>query len=363
MFPSALPPYLHAAGAPQKALGLIIAAAVAGTLLTRPFAGLLLDKMSRRKFLIIALSVMLAASCGYYFLNILILLFALRFIHGVSWGAVSTASNTLVSDNIAKEHFAEGMGYFSLSASLGMALGPFAGLHFGVKTVSWLSAALMLIAVLLALRMRHHRHIQPASPVSKKAVLFEKKALPPAGIIFLMLSCYGVILTCLAIFSAQRNIKHVGLFFTVYAACTVFTRAFLGKFLDKYGFGAGIGPGGIFLSLSLVCISFADNLFMLMPAAVFFGIGISLVQTSLQSMAVSAVPKERRGAATAVYFMGYDAGIVFGSAFAGVLAAHAGYARTFLIMALLPAAGALLYTEARKYKVRIKKLIYPLIGE
>ncbi len=56
------------------------------------------------------------------------LLLAVRILHGAGFGITTTTYGTVVSDLIPSARRGEGMGYFGLSGTLAMALGPLIGL-------------------------------------------------------------------------------------------------------------------------------------------------------------------------------------------------------------------------------------------
>ncbi|WP_153945115.1 MFS transporter, partial [Acinetobacter baumannii] len=56
-----------------------------------------------------------------------IFLLALRFVHGISFGVVTTATGAIASDLVPEERKGEGIGYFAMSMNLAMVLGPFIG--------------------------------------------------------------------------------------------------------------------------------------------------------------------------------------------------------------------------------------------
>ena len=51
----------------------------------------------------------------------------IRFLHGMSWGAVTTGGSTIASDIVPMERRGEGIGYFGMSFTIAMAIGPSVG--------------------------------------------------------------------------------------------------------------------------------------------------------------------------------------------------------------------------------------------
>ena len=97
-------------------------------LATRPVVGILCEKMSALKLIIIGL-VMLAVSCyAYSFATAIAGLLFIRILHGIGFGIKSTASGVLAAEIIPKSRFAEGIGMFGLYLPVANAIGPALGL-------------------------------------------------------------------------------------------------------------------------------------------------------------------------------------------------------------------------------------------
>ncbi|NJO03135.1 MAG: MFS transporter [Bacteroidia bacterium] len=66
-------------------------------------------------------------------------LLILRFFHGMAWGVVTTGGSTLVADIVPPLRRGEGIGYFGMSFTAAMALGPVLGLSLMHKiSYEWL---------------------------------------------------------------------------------------------------------------------------------------------------------------------------------------------------------------------------------
>jgi len=120
------------------------------------------------------------------------------------------------------------------------------------------------------------------------------------------------------------------------------TRPFLGKFVDKVGL---MKPGTF--GLATMCCSmslmfFAPNLPVLLLAAALQGVGYSFCYATYQTMAVADIETERRGSATATFYVGFDGGMGFGAFVAGGIAATLGVGTIFIIYAALPIIGILI---------------------
>ena len=145
-------------------------------ILIRPVSGILLDKIGRKSIFLIGLIIFIISVLSYNLISSLTLVLVFRFIHGFGWGAAITASNTMASDNIPKEPFGEGMGYFSL-ASLLMSF------SFKDKKVE-------------------------KEKTNTALVLIEKTSINPSIIMFFLTITYGTIVSFLSIYAHERGIYH-----------------------------------------------------------------------------------------------------------------------------------------------------------
>lgn len=181
--------------------------------------------------------------------------------------------------------------------------------------------------------------------------MFEKRSALPATIVFFLTLCYGGLITFLALHAATQGIEGIGAFFTAYAIAVALSRPLLGKFVDRKGYGVIIIPGLIAIALSLVLLSFAHSLMMLIVVALLYGAGFAACNSTLQTMAVADVPYERRGAANATYLVGFDSGIGFGAVLSSLVVSIAGYTGMYAWFSLIPLlAGVLFISLARGRK-------------
>ena len=353
LFPSALPPYLKTLGASDGTIGWLQGILTIAALLIRPFAGIALDKYGRKGIFIIGLIGMLLATAAYHFFPVVGIILIIRFAHGLAWGISNTACSTVASDNIEKERFAEGMGYFSLASSIAMAIAPAIALSLGIQSSILLALAFLLVTFFLIFAIKYHKPAEIQNTEKKKISLYAKESILPSIIMLLITITWGSVVTFLALYGAERSITNVGAFFTVYAFSMIITRPTLGKLVDRKGFGAGIWPGIILIPISLLLLAVSSNLSIFLVSAVLYGIGIGAAQSSLQTMAIIRVPKHRTGAANATFFTGFDAGIGIGSVLAGFISAFAGYSGMFAFMSIFPILAGIIYFIA----VRKKKLL------
>jgi len=291
-----LPVYVKSLGAADSIIGWIAGLSTIASILIRPFAGVALDKYGRKGIFFIGLCIVISATISYGWVSVVAMILFIRFIHGFGWGISSTSSRTIASDIIPKKRFGEGMGYFSLSSSLAMALAPTIGLkiiaYYNFRIVSIVSSILTIVALLLAFTIKYKKvdkenlkteslkeFTQNSSkgsynesiekPFKSKVNLFEKSAIAPALVIFLITITYGSIVGFISIYANDLGIKNVGIYFAIYAISLLISRPFFGKLVDRYGFDIAVFPGLTCLFLGIMVLVYANGLLMFSISGVY----------------------------------------------------------------------------------------------
>lgn len=344
-----LPVYATKLGGSDTHAGLVIGVFTFSALLIRPFTGYALDAYGRRGLLIIGLIILGISVFSYSLVPSLLFLLLARFIHGFGWGLTSTSASTVAADVIPKSRMGEGMGYYGLAGTLSMAVAPALGLFiinkYTFNTLFLLATCMAVIALVLAFTVRYRE-------VSEKALKFsliEKAALPPTVVIFFITMTYGAIVSFLVLYSAERGIANIGIFFTIYAIALAISRPFAGRIVDKIGFNIVVIPGIVLIMLAMYILYCAVNINWFLLAAVVYGIGFGAAQPSLQALAIISTPLERRGAANATFFTGFDLGIGLSSIMWGIVAEAIGYSLMYLCT-VIPALLGLIFYLSTAYK-------------
>ena len=103
-----------------------------------------------------------------------------------------------------------------------------------------------------------------------------------------------------------------GLYFTVMAIMLLLTRIFIGKVADQKGEAIFVYSCNAFMLGALILLAFIPNNITFLLSAVLSGYAFGGLEPSLQAMAVSIAPLERRGAANSTFLCAYDIGIGIG---------------------------------------------------
>ncbi|HNY01413.1 MAG TPA: MFS transporter [Bacteroidales bacterium] len=341
---STLPVYISTTlHSPHSIVGLAMASYAVAAILVRPFCGFGLDFFGRRTIFLASLVVYGLVFNVYILVASVWFLVAVRFAHGLTWGLVTTSNSTLAGDIIPAEKRGEGFGYFGVTTTAGMALGPVIGSfilrHGGYHAMFYAGAAMGLISMLLAASMRYPGYKRPPGLRFEWNALVEFKTLIPSANLLITSLSYGGLLSFIALYGQEIGIENPSGFFLIYALGIITARFSSGKALDRHG------PRRIIiLCLTLLIVGFpllatVKNAWGFYGAAVILGFGNGVVWPTFQAMVNNLVPAGRRGAANSTAFIAMDLGMGLGMIIAGVISENRSISFAFFSCALFSAIG------------------------
>lgn len=278
-----------------------------------PFAGLLSDRIDRRKILIYSSAGYGIALIGHAFAINIALLVVLRLLTGLFFSVCSVTLVAYSTAFIPRERMGEGLGVTALASILAQAIGP----AFGLQGVEWLGYPVtFIISGLFALFCMVVILFMPYSaaspPKEKRKISFHDLfAVEFTGFMLLAAlfsSGNGFISTYLAIVAEERGIQNIALFFTVYSICMVALRPLTGKLLDRFGVYVILFPSVVFAALGMVLIGIGYSLGIMLVASVLKALGQGSGTPSLQAYVVKKLDKERAGVATSTIMIGQNVG-------------------------------------------------------
>lgn len=314
--------------------------------LCRPFVGWMLDNGKRKAILVIGICGMALMPMGYLFASTVILSAALavvcRMAHGISLACSNTSTSTIATDIIPKERFSEGMGMFGMATALATAVAPAIGEALIItradgstdfKILFITATGIMLLSLILFSALKTPKLEITKKPLSLKG-LIDKNALPASATALIFLLTYGALENFILKYALSSNQISIsgGLYFTLMAVMLFLTRVTTGKLADKKGEAIFVYTCNLSMLAALLIIAFVPNNITFIISALLSGYAFGGVEPSLQAMAVSIAPPEKRGAANSTFLCAYDIGIGLGGGIAGVLIDACGYSKMFMII-------------------------------
>ncbi|MFC7679718.1 MFS transporter [Paenibacillus sp. GCM10028914] len=356
MLLSTLPVYAKEAfGANATQVSLITSLFAFSAIASRLFSSKALENGKRRQLLYIGLFLSLLAVFGYYLASGIGFLLLMRVLFGIGFGMTSTSFPTMASDIIPAKRLGEGMGYFGLSTTLAMSIGPMIGLTLlqggGFTPLVFLTAAINIIIFPLAFLLTSRTpksHKEPAPvPIEKdKKTSVMRRLLLPSVLNFLISITYGGLLSFLALYGKEVHLSNPQYFFLFNALAIILIRPISGRLYDRFGHKALLVPGAICMLAGLLLLTYSTSIGGLLLSAICYGLGFGSLQPSLQTWMIQEVPPQQRGMANGTFLNSLDFGVAIGSMLLGVIASYSSYAVMYRYSAIAPALVVIIYIVA-----------------
>ncbi len=339
-----LPLYLEDVGGSKQQIGIVMGGFAIGLLMFRPMLGRLADQRGRKILLLIGAIVAAIAPFGYLAFKSIPILMAVRVFHGVSVAAFTTGYSALVADLAPVESRGEIIGYMSLTAPIGLAIGPALGGYLqatvGYSPLFLVAAELAFVALLATLQIVNpplQKSLNTESSNSKFwHLLISSRVRVPAVVMLLVGLGVGTVHTFVGLFIKSTGVDlNAGLFFTGAAIASFSVRLFAGKASDRLGRGLFITCSILAYTLSLLLLWQANSAIAFLIAACLEGCGGgTLISMIITMMADRSFPQER-GQVFAICVAGFDLGIAIAAPVFGSLAEQIGYRNMFGFSAIL----------------------------
>jgi len=342
---STLPVYIsHELRATESQVGLVMACYVIAAILIRPFCGFSLDRFGRKEIFLASLLIYALIFNGYLIANTILVMLIIRFIHGMTWGLTTTSNATVAGDIIPESRRGQGFGYFGVTTTAGMALGPLTGtliFEYGGYTPMFLAGfAIGLLSMALAATIRYPDYYTPKSYLEFRwENLIETKTVIPSVNLLIIMLTYGGLISFVALYGHEIGITNPSGFFLIYAIGIISSRFTTAKSLDRNG------PRSIIIiCLSLMIIGFPllalwQNQTGFFIAALILGFGNGVVFPTFQTMANNMVPASRRGVASSTLFIAVDIGMGLGMILVGVIAQYFSISTAFIVCSVIGTIG------------------------
>lgn len=338
---TALPLYaVGALGRTDEDAGLLMTMFLLSAIIVRPFTGKILDIVGKRKMLWISLVFYIACTIFYYVIVSFPLLLGLRFIHGIWFSIITTATVAIIADIVPPRRRGAGLGYFNMSTNLAVVLGPLIALSiiqaFSFDILFMILSVFVVFGSLFALiAPKDIKEEREAGFLSLNlGDLFEKGAMPAALIGFFISISYASVLSYLSLYAQEKDVlAYASPFFMVFAIVMLITRPLTGKLYDEKGAVYVVVPGMIGFMFGLILLGYMTGPVMFLIAGGLIGLGYGAIIPSLQTIAVQSTSPKRSGYATATFFTFFDGGLALGSYLIGMIAVALGYRVVYVFAA------------------------------
>lgn len=357
------------------------------SLVCRPLAGNLADRMSKYRLSLIG-AVLMTAACGGYIAapNALIVVVS-RIINGAGFACCSVCMATWVSNMLPRNKIGSGMGFYGMMNALAMAVAPAIGVsafqRFGYR-ISFCIALVFSIAVMIVIQFVGDKG-EPEKAADMKAGLKEQeqesdaglimenaeglirksgkqlrkgngiqlvdvRVLPIALIIMLFAIPYCATQSFLVTYASVREINvTVSFFFPSYAVMLLLLRLVLKNYFDKLPFKVFLAGSSACMLLAILCLTVMNSNIVMFTGAFFLAGGYGIMSSVCQSTAMLLAGKENRGLANSTYYIGLDLGMALGPMIGGALYGGLDIRWFYPVLMLTVPLAVLVYLAAGKH--------------
>ncbi len=319
-----LPGYLSGLGGSQY-IGFIIALFTLTAGVSRPFSGVLTDKIGRKPVMVFGALVCVLCGWLYPVLASVSGFLLLRLLHGFSTGFTPTAISAYVADVVPSNRWGEAFGIQGLFFTGGLAIGPAVGstikLYYSYDVLFYSSCAMAAIAILLIFRLKEtleekHRFTWSMLRISKNDIIAPAVKVPAIAT-FLVYFSFGMVLTLIPDWSAYLGFENKGSFFIAFTLASLSVRFVAGKASDRYGRKKVTLVGLVILLLALFIMGAFSIAIALILGALLYGFAMGILSPALNAWTVDLSPDNEKGKGIATMFIALEAGIGLGALFSG----------------------------------------------
>lgn len=335
-----LPVYVVEIGVPETLAGTMLTAFAVGALLFRPVSGVLVDRIGRKKMVMIGAVVVFGSFLCYLLTSTFYAMMVIRVVQGIGFCLTSTGLGTIASDVIPRDKITEGIGYYALAGAVSMTVGPAIGFflkdNLGMTAIFFTGLGLCAVCLLSAYNITYRENLIKVEKGTKlKIKLFEKNSLLPAAMIFSVTVSQTALTTYLALYAKSIGIASVGSFFLLNSFGTISARAFAGRITNRVGEQKFLIAAVSLTACCMFAVGLMRSYVMLCLIAVIYGFGYGVIYPVTNAMSIKNAVPENRGAANATYSASFDFGTIMGGMVWGFVAVVTGYSVMYMIAAAL----------------------------
>ncbi len=342
-------------------VGYILSIYTLSALGARLVTGFAVDSHGRKLIYLLAFTLFAMLLGVYAVAHTLILLLVVRFVHGLVWGASTTAASTVIVDIVPAHRRGEAIGVYGLSFTLAMAFGPLLALIvLGNNRYTLMFLTAMGCAVAGLMLTGFVRFPEYKKPAINRQFTFRNiiapKTLPMATVQLLFGITYGGLLSFITLYARQAGMEKPGSFFAVFAAGIAVSRIVSGKVFDLKGPALPVSAGLLSGTAGFFLLGMVATPSGILASAVLVGICMGVTMPTLQAMANNVVESHQRGAANATFITSFDLGIGAGSLLLGIIAKYTGLQFLYMLCGTIVAIAFVIFRVYTLGFYRRKKL-------
>lgn len=327
----------------ESKAGLVVTFMLISAIIFRPFSSKVIEMIGKKNTLVISILAFLLTTISYLFTDNFITLSIIRFIHGISFGFLTTVTGAIAADIVPPSRRGEGMGYFAMSMNVAVVVGPFIGLlliqHISFTGLFLVLSILMVFSLFFSIIVQTgEKKVEEKSAVTAMqwSDLLEVKALPVSIVSGMIGLSYGSILSFVPIYAKTIGLSHIAsYFFLVFAIVMIASRPYLGRAFDEKGARIVLVPSLFVFAIGLALLSFTKSALIFLIAAGIIGLGYGTILPGFQTLVVQQSGPKRTSQAMSTFFTLYDLGIALGAFTWGIISTNYSFETMYVISALV----------------------------
>ncbi|MGL4106829.1 MFS transporter [Clostridium sp. LP20] len=340
--------------------GIMTGAFTLAALFIRLVAGKMLDKIGRRKVLVLGVGITVLSTIAYLLTNNIYIIIVLRVMQGLGFGISSTAIATIVTDVTPESRMLEGIGYSGVGITITTAIGPSIALalvgkeYDNFNLLFIVTAAVALLTILLSSRLSYKENVVVKKEVASDSEgISIRKIIIPATVLFIAAIAESTILAFAALYGIELGFSNIGLFFTINAIGILASRLFINQIVNKLGTNIVVSSGVLIFAASIFGMAVAKTYGMLILMGFLCGVMVGSLLPIVNLLILDSVSKSNRGMANAIYYALIDGGYGVGSIMWGQVIVASGY-RSIYGYSAIALIGAFLIFMIGIFKSKIK---------
>jgi MFS family permease len=293
---------------------------------------MLSDRLQKRKaFILSGLAIMMFATMAFSAVNQFHELVLVRLVQGIGVALMVPAALAVISGSSQQQSRGGSMGFYSTLRMIGFSIGPLLGgylhVHYGFNVVFFVSGAILLTSLIMALIFVREPPRSEASAARPREKMLDLDLIKD-GTAFLGMATFFMSI-CFSLMSALENefnarLDQTALGFGIAFSALTMTRLFfqfpLGRLSDRIGRRPVIVAGLIFMAPVTVLLGFAGSTLQLSGARALQGIASAAIAAPALALAADLSHQGAEAKNMSIIAMGFGLGTTVGPMLAGVLA-------------------------------------------
>ncbi len=343
-------------GASSAESGIAAGLYVIGGIASKLLFGKYIELFGRKRMLVTAVAAGTCVSLLYLFAVSMPVLYAVRLIHGLSYGIIGVCTSDIAAKLVPKENKGEGLGYYYLSSTVSTALGPFIGLTLGssgMYDLVFLTGTSFYIASLaLALLIRvpeealTEEQVKEAKCRGLRSAIYSP-AIPLGLTSMVFYLSYSGVLSFISPYSMEIGVSDAATcFYLAISAGTLVSRLTSGRRYDRHGANRVMIPGFVAFMAGMAVFSQTSSPAVFLLTGFFIGYGSSIVYAICLTIVLSRSPEHKYGVTMSTFSILSDTGTGVGPSVMGAVVSLVGYRDMYAFSILVCMASLMLYMSS-----------------